>query len=198
MHSNRGIDSYTQKLLIVSAPSGAGKTTIVEEIVNIFDIFEFSVSATTRSPRYYEQEGVHYYFLSRDEFFKLRDSNQFIEWEEVYPGRFYGTLKSEVERILNKGRCPIFDVDVEGGLHIKEYYGEKALSIFIKPPDIQTLEKRLQHRATDSESEIYMRVEKARKELMYAPQFDYVIVNDLLDEAVSQMAEVIRNELALS
>ncbi len=189
--------TYLQKLLIISAPSGAGKTTLVERLTHRFDIFEFSISATTRTPRSYEKEGIHYYFLTKQDFFHRISSAQFVEWEEVYPGRYYGTLKSEIRRIWNKGKCPIFDVDVEGGLHIKEQYGDDALSIFIQPPDISTLEQRLRKRASDSEEELAMRLEKARKELTYAQRFDHIVVNNILEQAVNELTSIIQSELKI-
>ena len=185
---------FTQKLLIVSAPSGAGKTTLVREIMHAFDIFEFSISATTRKPRGKEQEGVDYYFLDESSFRKKVTHQEFVEWEEVYPGRFYGTLKSEIKRILNQGKCPIFDVDVEGGLSIKKQYGAQAVAVFISPPGEEVLEQRLRKRATDSPEEIEKRLSKAKLELSYAEKFDYQVINDLLDKAVSELESLIKKE----
>ena len=187
---------FTQKLLIVSAPSGAGKTTLVREIMHAFDIFEFSISATTRPPRGKEQEGIDYYFLDEAGFRKKVAQQAFVEWEEVYPGRFYGTLKSEIERILEEGKCPIFDVDVEGGLSIKKQYDSEAVAVFISPPGEAVLEQRLRKRATDSPEEIERRLSKAKLELSYAEKFDYQVVNDLLDKAVSELEFLIKKEFS--
>jgi len=191
------MSDFIPKLLIVSAPSGAGKTTITREIMRLFKAFEFSISATTRAPRSYEKEGVHYYFLTQDIFFEMRSKEQFIEWEEVYPGKFYGTLKSEVDRILQSGKCPIFDVDVEGGLNIKKQYQDDALAVFIQPPSLDTLEERLKKRSADSDADIQIRLDKAHKEMQYASRFDYVIVNDVLEKAIDEFSRIIEDELAI-
>ncbi len=184
----------SHKLLIISAPSGAGKTTLVQEVMHQFDIFEFSISATTRNPRKHEKAGEHYYFLSVQEFKERIEQGDFVEWEEVYEGRFYGSLRSEVDRILAKGKCPIFDVDVEGGLNIKQQFGERAVAIFISPPSIQELENRLMKRATDSTDEIKKRLAKSQNEMSYAQKFDHIIVNDLLDQAIAELASLIKHK----
>jgi guanylate kinase len=183
------------KVFIISAPSGAGKTTLTREILRRFPAFEFSVSATTRPPRNYEVDGQHYYFLSKEDFLRRRDQGAFLEWEEVYAGTYYGTLKSEVERILAKGNHPIFDVDVKGGLNIKAQYGDRAVAIFIQPPDPQTLLERLQKRGTESPEEIAKRYAKAQEELSYADQFDHVIVNDELQRATEELVLLIASYL---
>jgi guanylate kinase len=174
------------KLIIFSAPSGAGKTTIVSHLLRKNLNMGFSVSATSRKPRGIEVDGKDYYFLSVDEFKSKIDNDEFLEWQEVYPGCFYGTLKSEVERLCKKGQNILFDVDVVGGCNIKKFYGEKALAVFVQPPSIAELEKRLIARSTDSEEVIARRVSKAAKELEYGPQFDIVIVNDNLDMALKE------------
>lgn len=171
------------KLVIFSAPSGSGKTTIVKYLLEKGYNMEFSISATSRLPRGAELHGKDYYFLSADDFRARIQNNEFLEWEEVYPGTFYGTLKSEVERITAQGKNIVFDVDVVGGVNIKKTYGDRALSVFIQPPSIRELEKRLIGRGTDSPEKIAERVAKASLELTYAPQFDVVVVNDDLETA---------------
>ncbi|MDO9635204.1 MAG: guanylate kinase [Paludibacter sp.] len=171
------------KLIIFSAPSGAGKSTIVNHLLKAgFDI-EFSISATSRAPRGNEQDGVEYYFLSPDEFRKKIANNEFVEFEEVYKDCYYGTLRSEIERIGNKGKNIVFDVDVVGGLNIKKQYGDRALLIFIAPPSIEVLRKRLTGRGTDPDEMIALRIAKAEYELSFAPHFDVTIVNDDLEIA---------------
>lgn len=174
------------KLIIFSAPSGSGKTTIVKHLLQKGFDMEFSISATSRAPRGAEQHGVDYYFLSADEFRQRIGHHEFLEWEEVYPGTFYGTLKSEVERITSKGKNIVFDVDVVGGVNIKQLYGDRALSMFIQPPSIAELERRLVGRGTDSPEKIAERLAKASLELTYAPKFDIVVVNDDLAMAQAQ------------
>jgi guanylate kinase len=175
------------KLLIFSAPSGAGKSTIVNYLLQQPTLnLSFSISATSRPPRGTEQDGVEYYFLSPDEFRRRIAAGDFLEYEEVYEGRYYGTLKSEVERQLAAGRNVVFDVDVVGGCNIKNYYGERALSLFIQPPSIETLRQRLIARATDTPEVIADRIAKAEYELSFAPRFDNIIVNDRLEKAQAE------------
>ena len=184
------------KVLIFSAPSGSGKSTIVNHILGIYpDSMEFSVSATSRAPRGEEQNGREYYFMTADEFRKLIEEDKFVEYEEVYEGRFYGTLKSECERIWGAGHVIIFDVDVKGGVSLKKYFGDAALSIFIKAPSVEVLRERLIKRGTDSLEEIEQRVTKAEQELTYAPQFDYVLVNDELATAYAESEKVVEDFL---
>jgi len=171
------------KVLIFSAPSGSGKSTVVGHIIGSRDDIEFSVSATSRPPRGKERDGVEYYFLTEEEFRRRLAASEFVESEEVYPGRFYGTLKSEVERIWAKGHAIAFDVDVKGGVNLKKYFGEAALSVFIKAPSVEELRRRLVGRGTDSEEDIERRVAKAAEEMTYAPQFDRILVNDDLEAA---------------
>ena len=173
------------KLIIFSAPSGAGKTTIVHSLLKSIPSLEFSVSATCRSPRGDEHHGVDYYFLSPDEFRARVNRDEFVEWEEVYPGQLYGTLLSEVERIWRKGHTVIFDVDVKGGLNLKKKFGDLALAIFVRPPSMDALEQRLRHRATEPEEKIKMRIAKAASELSFEPRFDITVVNDNLERAVN-------------
>ena len=183
------------KLVIFSAPSGSGKTTIVRELLKRFPRFEFSISATSRAPRGVEQHGVDYYFLSNDEFRARVERNEFVEWEEVYQGTCYGTLRSEMERIWSNGNIIIFDVDVLGGINLKRIFGDDACSIFIMPPSVEELERRLRGRGTDSEEVILKRIGKAEFELSKSPEFDYTVVNDDLQEAIEQTASIIENFL---
>ncbi|MGV8828674.1 MAG: guanylate kinase [Breznakibacter sp.] len=179
------------KLLIFSAPSGAGKSTIVQHLLGKGFDLEFSISATSRAPRGAEQHGREYYFLSPDEFRQRIANNEFIEYEEVYQDCFYGTLKSEVERISALGRNTIFDVDVVGGVNIKTMFGARALSIFVQPPSVAELEKRLIGRGTDSPEKIAQRIAKASLELTYAPKFDVVLVNDNLETCKMEAEKII-------
>lgn len=183
------------KLVIFSAPSGSGKSTIIQSLLNRDLNLSFSISATSRAPRGTEKNGVEYYFISPEEFRQRIANGEFLEYEEVYAGKFYGTLKSEVERILDSGRNVIFDVDVVGGLNIKKYYGDQALALFIQPPSIEELEKRLKHRATDAPEVIASRVAKAEYELSFAPRFDHIIVNNILEKAQEEAYQTIRQFL---
>ena len=184
------------KVLIFSAPSGSGKSTIVNHILEKYpDSMEFSVSATSRPPRGEEQNGKEYYFMTADEFRKLIEEDRFVEYEEVYEGRFYGTLKSECERIWGAGHVIIFDVDVKGGVSLKKYFGKDALSIFIKAPSVEVLRERLINRGTDSPEAIEERVAKAEVEMTYEPQFDYVLVNDELQTAYAESEKVVEDFL---
>jgi len=171
------------KLVIVSAPSGAGKTTLIKDLLDRGVNLEFSISATTRKPRGNEVDGREYYFLSPADFNDKLENDQFVKWEEVYTDHRYGTLKSELERIWTKGNHVLFDVDVKGAMNLKSIFGKRAISIFIKPPSVSELEKRLFARATDDVEKIQMRVNKAQEELKLAEQFDYIVVNDNLEEA---------------
>ena len=180
------------KLIIFSAPSGAGKTTIVRHLLEKDLNLEFSISATSRGMRHTETNGKDYYFLTPEEFKNKIDNNEFLEWEEVYHGTFYGTLKSEVERIRNKGKNVIFDVDVVGGCNIKKYYGDEALAVFVQPPSIEELRNRLISRSTDSLEVIEKRVAKAEYELTFASQFDQIIVNEDLLKAFEEAEKSIR------
>ena len=183
------------KLVIFSAPSGAGKTTIVKRLLEKNFNLEFSVSATSREARKNEIDGKDYYFLTQNEFQQKVDNDEFLEWEEVYLGTSYGTLKSEVERIRDLGKNVIFDVDVVGGLNIKKFYGDEALAIFVQPPSVEELEKRLRFRSTETEEKIKVRLAKAKHELSYAQQFDMIIVNDDLEKAVKEAEKIVGNFL---
>lgn len=184
---------YTGKLVILSAPSGAGKSTIVKHLLKTFPRLEFSVSATSRAPRGTERNGVEYYFLSPEEFSKAVERGEFVEWEEVYAGTCYGTLCTELERIWGKGNVIIFDVDVKGGIRLKEIFGDKALSIFIMPPSIEELRCRLIGRGTDAPEVIERRIQKAETEISYCRKFDRIVVNDRLEEAVEEVSTLIRD-----
>lgn len=183
------------KLIIFSAPSGSGKSTIINHLLQQDLNLAFSISATSRPPRGTERDGVEYFFLTPDEFRERIARGEFLEYEEVYPGRFYGTLKSQVEKQLTAGQNVVFDVDVVGGCNIKKYYGERALSVFIQPPSVEELRRRLVGRGTDAPEVIEDRVAKAEYELGFAPQFDVVVVNDNLEEAQRRAYDVIRNFL---
>ena len=175
------------KLFIFSAPSGSGKTTIVKELMKDDALnLKFSVSATSRQPRHNETNGVDYHFHTPEAFRAKVDNDEFLEWEEVYADNYYGTLKSEVDRLLQAGYNVIFDVDVVGGLNIKKFYGEQACAVFVKPPSVAALKERLTGRATDDAETIQQRVDKAEFELTFADKFDCIIVNDDLQDAISQ------------
>lgn len=180
------------KLIIFSAPSGSGKTTIVRHMLERFpDKISFSISASTRQPRGNEIDGKDYYFISKEEFLHRVAKEQFIEFEEVYSGTFYGTLRSEVERIWALGKHVIFDIDVIGGLRLKRKFGDRALAIFVNPPSLEVLEQRLRGRGTDSEEKLKERVEKAKKEMAYAPQFDVILTNDNLENAFTEAEQLL-------
>lgn len=184
------------KCLIFSAPSGSGKSTIVQWLLQHPELkMVFSISATSRAPRGTEKNGVEYFFLSADEFRARIANGEFLEYEEVYSGCFYGTLKEQVEKRLNEGMNVVFDVDVVGGCNIKKFYGDEALSMFIQPPSVEELERRLKFRGTDSDEMIAKRVAKASYELTFAPKFDVVIVNDVLEEAQQKALSTIKSFL---
>jgi len=183
------------KLIIFSAPSGAGKTTIVRHLLDKDLNLEFSISATSRGMRHTETNGKDYYFLSPEEFRKKIANNEFLEWEEVYAGTYYGTLKSEVERIRNNGKNVIFDVDVVGGCNIKKYYGDEALAVFVQPPSVEELRNRLISRSTDSLEVIERRIAKAEYELTFASHFDLIIINEHLEIAFEEAEKCIREFL---
>lgn len=189
---NNSKNSITKNVLIVSAPSGGGKSTIVGHLLKTFNIFDFSVSATTRAPRGAEVNGKEYFFLSEAEFKSRVEAGEFIEHEEVYSGLFYGTFKSEVERVWGNGKIVLFDIDVMGGINLKKLYGEKALSIFIAPPSLEILRERLVKRGTDSPEAIEKRVAKAQEEMQFAGNFDKILVNDDLQTALNEVEQIIR------
>jgi guanylate kinase len=181
----------TGKLVIISAPSGAGKTTIVRHLLESGLRLEFSISAATRAPRGSEKNGVEYYFLSTEDFRKRIEYDEFVEWEEVYPDQMYGTLKSEIGRIWSNGNHVLFDVDVKGGIRLKKIFGEEAISIFIMPPSIGELEKRLISRGTEKPEKIKMRVAKAEEEMLLANEFDKIVVNNDLQKAKKEVFDLV-------
>ena len=187
------------KMLIVSAPSGSGKSTIVNWLMKEHPELKlyFSISCTSRAPRGTEQNGVEYFFLTPEEFRQRIENNEFLEYEEVYENRFYGTLKQQVENQRNQGQNVVFDVDVKGGVNIKKYYGDEALSLFVQPPSVEELRKRLVGRATDTQEAIEERLAKAEYELTFASQFDRIIVNDDLETAKQEALQVVKEFLGL-
>jgi len=191
------MESQQGKLVIFSAPSGAGKTTIVQHLLKVFPDLEFSISACSRDIRTGETYGVDYYFLTIEEFKEKIAKEEFVEWEEVYTDNFYGTLKSEIERIWRKGNHIIFDMDVVGGLNLKKQFGDQALAIFVMPPSIQHLESRLKMRETETPESIARRIGKAEKEIATADQFDKIIYNDQLEHAFEQAENIVGEFLKL-
>ena len=187
----------TDKLIVFSAPSGSGKTTIVRHLLEQTDLpLAFSISATTRAPRGTEKDGADYYFLSPEAFKSKIEKGEFLEYEEVYPGLFYGTLASEVKRLWNEKKAVLFDIDVMGGMSIKKSFPAETLTVFIQPPSIKTLEKRLRSRNTDTEETLQIRLSKAQQELDQAQTFDEIVINDDLATALSQTKELVRSFLA--
>jgi len=185
-------------MIIISAPSGAGKTTLIKFLLSERSDLEFSISACSRSKREGETDGVDYYFLSSEVFKQKISNNEFIEWEEVYPDSFYGTLRSEIVRIWNKGHHVIFDVDVMGGLNIKKQFAYNALSVFIMPPSIEVLEQRIRKRQSDSNEQIRKRVEKAEWEMQFAQQFDAIVVNNEISISRQELIELVNKFLGTS
>ncbi|MEA3504477.1 MAG: guanylate kinase [Bacteroidota bacterium] len=179
------------RLLIFSAPSGAGKSTIVNHLLKTFNNLAFSVSATSRELRAGEKNGDHYHFLSPEVFKKKISNNEFVEWEEVYHNQFYGTLKSEIERLWEEKKIVVFDIDVIGGINLKKLYHENALSIFIQPPSLEVLQQRLKNRNTETEESYNKRIEKAEHEISFASKFDKILINDNLDTAKQEAEEIV-------
>ncbi len=184
------------KLIVFCAPSGSGKSTLIAHAMEQLPQLTFSVSATSRPPRGTEKDGVEYYFLSTDEMRRRIDAGEFIEWCEVYPGRYYGTLRSEVDRLLDKGKDVVLDLDVIGAENVKKIYGDRSLTVFIQPPSIEELRRRLNARGTDTPEVIQTRIERAEYELSFAPRFDCRIVNDNLAEAQKNVVDTLRDFLA--
>lgn len=185
------------KLIIFSAPSGSGKSTIINKLMSEYGVRgRFSISATSRKPRGSEQDGVEYYFLTEEDFRRRISEGDFLEYEEVYPGCFYGTLRSEVDRTLARGENVILDIDVQGGLNVKKIYADRALTLFIQPPSIERLRERLERRGTDAPEVIERRLAKAETELSFAPKYDAVVVNDDLEEACQTAARTIEDFLS--
>ncbi len=183
------------KVLIFSAPSGAGKSTVVNHLMAKYNSLGFSVSATSRAPRGKEKEGREYFFFTAEEFEKMIQQDLLVEYEEVYSGFYYGTLKSEVERIFKEGKVIVFDIDVKGGINLKKLYGERALSVFIMPPSIETLEERLTARGTETPESLQRRVAKAQEEIGYAGSFDKIIINDNLERSLREAELIVENFL---
>ena len=180
------------KLIVFSAPSGTGKTTIVKDLLKRGLDIEFSISAASREPRQKEVDGKDYYFLSLDGFRSKIDKGEFVEWEEVYSDNYYGTLRSEIQRIWDKGMAVVFDIDVVGGLNIKKQFPENTLSIFVKPPSIDELRRRLEGRGTETSDKIDMRMAKAEEEISHSSEFDYILYNDVLEVAQNEIANVVK------
>ncbi|MBK7692507.1 MAG: guanylate kinase [Bacteroidetes bacterium] len=183
--------SDTQKLIIITAPSGSGKTTIVHHLLNTNPQLAFSVSACTRQPRPNEKDGVHYYFLSLEQFTRKSANHEFAEFEMVYEGKYYGTLKAELQRIWDAGKTPLVDIDVQGALRLKKHYGEQALSIFVKAPSLEILKQRLIDRGTETDFTLAERLDKAGYETTFAENFDRIIVNDELQKACAEASQEI-------
>lgn len=188
---NREFDS--PKMIVLTAPSGAGKTTIVRHLLSKYDFLDFSISATTRAMREKETDGKDYYFISVTDFKIAVENEKFVEWQEVYVNQFYGTLKSEIDRIWENGKTIVFDMDVYGALNIKKAYGEKCLTIFVRPPSEEILIERLKNRKTESEAALQKRVERVKKEMTFEDKFDAVIVNDLLEVALKEAEYFVEN-----
>ena len=182
------------KIIIISAPSGCGKSTIINALLERGEIdMQFSVSATNRQPRAGEQHGVNYYFLSDEEFRRAIDGDEFVEYEEVYPGRYYGTLKSEIQRIVDAGHNVVLDIDVKGGVNVKRMYADQAVSVFIQPPSVEALRQRLEGRGTETPEAIAQRVDRAEFEIGFAPQFDHTVINDDLATAIDNVSDIPKN-----
>lgn len=190
------MQSAYQKIIIITAPSGAGKTSITRYLMQEFPVLEFSVSAATRQPRGNEKDGVDYYFMSAEEFQHKIQQKEFAEWEMVYEGKYYGTLKSELKRIWAKNHVPVLDIDVKGAIHIQQQYPENILSIFVEPPSVDELKKRLMSRGTESEESLQARVNKASYEISFKEHFDEVVVNDDLEKACLKARELVERFLA--
>ena len=192
------MNTVGQKLIIVSAPSGAGKTTIVRHLLSIFPQLGFSISATSRKLRPGEANGREYYFVATSEFRNMINAGDLLEWQEVYPGSYYGTPVSEIERIAQNGQFPIFDVDVVGGLNIKKMFGQQALAVFIRPPSFEILETRLRARATESEESLQKRLDKVKFELTFEKDFDCVIINNILEDSLRQAEKLVSDFLGIT
>lgn len=185
-----------QKIIVITAPSGAGKTSITRHLLNTFpEKLAFSVSAATRKPRDNERNGIDYYFITEEDFTNKIQHNEFAEWEMVYEGKYYGTLKTELARVWNEGKIPVLDIDVKGAIHVQQQYPETTLSIFIEPPGVDELERRLQLRGTESQESLNARINKASYELSFKHSFDHIIVNSDLEKAKKQAANIVKSFL---
>jgi guanylate kinase len=183
------------KLIVITAPSGAGKTSITRHLLKTFPQLAFSISAATRPPRSYETDGVDYYFIPLEEFKEKIRQKEFAEWEMVYEGKYYGTLKSELQRIWNNKQVPLLDIDVKGAIHVKQQYPESLLTLFVEPPSIEELKKRLQSRGTETEESLQARINKASYELSFKDQFNYCILNDVFERACAEAGKIVRQFL---
>lgn len=183
------------KIIIITAPSGSGKTTIVKRLLESYPKLAFSISACTRSPRQGEQDGKDYYFFREEDFLQKIKEDAFVEWEMVYTGKYYGTLKSELRRIWNAGQFPLVDIDVQGALNIKKKYTDESISLFIQAPSLKELERRLRSRGTETEQSLLERINKAKDELTYAARFDRIVINDNLDTAVEEIKDIVETFL---
>lgn len=185
------------KIIIITAPSGSGKTTIVKRLLESYPKLAFSISACTRSPRQGEQDGRDYYFFKENDFLQKIKEDAFVEWEMVYTGKYYGTLKSELQRIWNAGQFPLVDIDVQGALNIKKKYSDESISLFIQAPSLEELERRLRSRGTETEHSLQERINKAKDELTYAARFDRIVINDNLDTAVDEIKDIVETFLTM-
>jgi guanylate kinase len=190
------MSSFAGKLIVFSGPSGSGKTTVVRHLLGVFPALAFSISATSRTKRNYEIEGEDYYFMSESQFKKGIDNGDFLEWEEVYEGRYYGTLKKEVERLWTAGRHVIFDIDVQGAINLKKLFPDNSFTVFIMPPSSAILKKRLMERNTESPEFLKERIAKAGKELSYSPKFDFIIINHLLEDTFTKAEKIVATFLS--
>jgi guanylate kinase len=188
---------YQNKIIVITAPSGAGKTSITHYLLNKFPQLSFSVSAATRQPRAHEKEGIDYYFLALEDFKEKITNNEFVEWEMVYEGKYYGTLKSELQRIWDNDQCPLLDIDVKGAIHVKQQYPDSALTIFIEPPSVEELRRRLESRGTETAESLQARVNKASYEISFKEHFDKNVMNDNLDTACAQTESIVRQFLGI-